>query len=170
MIKLFGPLVSILGLIIVYVETEVSRVYPIAGIGFILLGILITVKERMANRQAKSYTETIIDSQNERKNMSRDIRGPSQEEMGLSAGKQFENPQNKAFVERTLAMAEQLKGNKLRPELVEAIDEAFSLGDPDVIEALHPDSPRSQKYLSEQQRENLKGAWEVYERGKQNPS
>jgi hypothetical protein len=95
--------------------------------------------------------------------MSGDIRGPSQQEMGTSAGREFKSPETAALVHRTLLMAEQLAGNKLRPELVEALSEVMESGDPAAIDALDPDNERSKKHLSEQAKGNLQRAWGVIE-------
>jgi hypothetical protein len=94
--------------------------------------------------------------------------GPSEAEMNFKAEgprlkSEYTNPNSERLVQKTLALAEQLGGNKLRPELVQAVGEAIDLKDPAAMDALDPDSVRNQKHLSTQARDNLRRAWDVIE-------
>lgn len=94
--------------------------------------------------------------------MPREFGGPPPEEMGIKM-RDYKNPQTEQLVQRTLALAEQLGGNKLRPELVDAISQAIESGDPVAIDALDPDNERNKKDLSQPARDNLKRAWDALE-------
>lgn len=100
--------------------------------------------------------------------MPREHGGPSEADMNFTAEgpkvrSEYTNPASQRLVRRTLALAESLGGNKLRPELVQAIGEAIDLKDPSAMDALDPDSERNKKHLSESARENLRKAWAIYE-------
>lgn len=95
--------------------------------------------------------------------MPRETGGPSPDEMDMRMGSEYQRPENEQVVRNTLNLAGQLKGNKLRPELVGALLSARDLGDPVVLDKLDPDSETNQKYLSQEVRDNLRRAWDALE-------
>lgn len=89
--------------------------------------------------------------------------GPSPEEMGMKM-REYKNPQTEELVRRTLQLAETSEGNKLRPELVDAIGQVVESGDPQAMDALDPDTESNKKYLSPNTRNNLRRAWDAIDK------
>lgn len=90
--------------------------------------------------------------------MSREFGGPSPDEMGIAKDK---SPEAKAkLLSRVMEIANK-PGNKVGPDLLEAMGNVLDSKDPVLMDAMDPDSQTNQKNLSPEARKKLDEAWNM---------